>query len=56
MKSNFNALLVALAALDSGVVATGIWDYSVVKVIYIELYITRFRPRNLRFENGVKLI
>ena len=39
MKSNFNALLVALAALDSGVVATGIWDYSVVKVIYIELYI-----------------
>jgi hypothetical protein len=32
MRSNFNQLLVALAVLDIAFVATGIWDYSFVKV------------------------
>ena len=32
MRSNFNTLLAALACLDIAYVATGIWDYSFVKV------------------------
>ena len=36
MRSNFNQLLVALAVLDIAYVATGIWDYSFVKVFNIQ--------------------
>ena len=36
MRSNFNQLLVALAVLDIAYVATGIWDYSCVKVFNMQ--------------------
>ena len=36
MVSNFNQLLVALAALDIVYVTTGIWDYACVKVFNIQ--------------------
>ena len=42
MRSNFNQLLVALAVLDIAYVATGIWDYSCVKVFNIQNVVYAF--------------
>ena len=42
MRSNFNQLLVTLAVLDIAYVATGIWDYSCVKVFNIQNMVYAF--------------
>ena len=42
MRSNFNQLLITLAVLDIAYVATGIWDYSFVKVFNIQNVVYSF--------------